>query len=68
MGYRFTLLRVPSPGAAGPLEIASTESPGEIRYMDDRKALDAHESAWARLSSAALSFADSRAFIQRIGT
>ncbi|ANY09828.1 DNA-binding protein [Pseudonocardia sp. HH130630-07] len=66
LGSQFTLLRVQSPGAAGPLEIVTSENPGEIRYMDDQKALDAHDSAWARLSSAALSFADTRTFIQRI--
>lgn len=63
---RFVLLRVPSPGVAGPLELAYTEGEGEIRYLDDKKALTAYESAWARLTSAALSHADSRRFLKRV--
>lgn len=43
IGHRFTLVRVPSPGVAGPLELAYTESVGEIRYLDDKDALTAHE-------------------------
>lgn len=64
IGNRFTLIRLPSPGAAGPLEIAYTEGEGDIRYLDDKKALMAHDNAWARLVSGALSPAESRRFIQ----
>lgn len=66
IGNRFVLLRVPSPGAAGPLELAYTEGEGERRYLDDRKALAAYESAWARLSNAALRFDESRTFMKEI--
>ncbi|MBB5154937.1 DUF5753 domain-containing protein [Saccharopolyspora phatthalungensis] len=66
IGHRFTLLRVPSPGAAGPLELAYTEGEGEIRYLDDRKALTSYESAWARLTNAALRFEESRAFMKQV--
>ncbi|MGH3564681.1 MAG: Scr1 family TA system antitoxin-like transcriptional regulator [Pseudonocardia sp.] len=66
IGHRFTLLRVPSPGVAGPLELAYTEGHGEIRYIDDKKALAAHRNAWTRLSVAALSVEESRAFIRKI--
>jgi predicted XRE-type DNA-binding protein len=66
IGDRFTLVRVPSPGVAGPLELAYLETVGEIRYLDDKDALTAHELAWARLSSAALSFEDSRNFIRQV--
>ena len=52
IGNRFTVVRVPSPGTAGPLELAYTEAEGEIRYLDDRKALAAYESAWVRLGRA----------------
>jgi transcriptional regulator with XRE-family HTH domain len=63
----FTLVHVPSPGAAGPLELAYVESAaGEIRYLDERKALRAHEAVWVRLSNAALSFADSRKFLTEV--
>ncbi|GAA1961737.1 helix-turn-helix transcriptional regulator [Amycolatopsis minnesotensis] len=66
IGNRFVLLRVPSPGAAGPLELAYTEGEGEDRYLDDRKALAAYEAAWARLSNAALRFDESRAFMKDV--
>ncbi|QWF78681.1 Scr1 family TA system antitoxin-like transcriptional regulator [Amycolatopsis sp. CA-230715] len=68
IGNRFVLVRVPSPGAAGPLELAYTEGEGERRYQDDRKALAAYESAWARLSNAALRFDESRAFMKDVAS
>lgn len=63
---RFTLLRLPSPGAAGPIELAYTEGEGEFRYLDDKAALNAYDLAWTRLSSAALSFGESRKFIRAV--
>jgi transcriptional regulator with XRE-family HTH domain len=63
---RFTLVRVPSPGAAGPLELAYVECVGEFRYLDDKKALNAHDVAWARLTAVALSFEDSRRFLRQL--
>lgn len=60
----FTLIRVPSPGAAGPLELAYVEGEVEVRYLDDQKALKAYEAAWARLSNAALRFDETRKFLQ----
>ena len=66
IGDRFTLVRVPSPGVAGPLELAYVETVGEIRYLDDKDALTAHEMAWTRLTTAALSFDDSRKFIRQV--
>lgn len=66
MSNPFTLIRVPSPGAAGSLELAYIEGEGEVRYLDDKKALDEHEDAWARLTSAALSFADSREYMRKV--
>jgi len=66
IGNRFTLVRVPSPGVAGPLELAYTEGEGEIRYLDDKKALTAHDMAWTRLSTAALSFEESRKFMRQV--
>lgn len=68
IGTRFGLLRVPSPGAAGPIEVAYTEGVGDIRYLDDQRALDAHESAWARLTNAALRFDESRAFLKALSS
>jgi predicted XRE-type DNA-binding protein len=66
IGDRFTLVRVPSPGVAGPLELAYVETVGEIRYLDDKDALTAHDMAWTRLSTAALSFEDSRTFMRQV--
>ena len=66
IGDRFVLIRVPSPGVAGPLELAYAERVGEIRYVDDKNALMAHDIAWTRLSTAALSFEDSRRFMGRV--
>jgi hypothetical protein len=63
---RFALLRVPSPGEAGPLELAYTEGEGEIRYLDEKKALAAHDSAWARLTNAALRFDETREFLHAV--
>lgn len=63
---RFTLIRVPSPGAAGDLDIAIVESQGDIRYIDDKPAVAAREAVWSRLSAAALSAPDTRAFIEHV--
>lgn len=64
-GTRFTLLRAPSPGVAGPLELGYIEGEGEIRYLDDKKSLGAYDRAWTRSTVAALDFADSREFLTR---
>lgn len=66
IGARFTLLRAPSPGVAGPVELAYLEGQGEIRYLDDKKTLAAYDTAWARLTAAALSFSDSRKFMAQV--
>lgn len=63
---RFAMVRVPSPGYAGPLELAYVEGVGEIRYLDESEALAAHDAAWARLSSAALNPADTRQFMKHV--
>ncbi|WP_024806100.1 helix-turn-helix transcriptional regulator [Nocardia sp. BMG51109] len=66
MEDRFTLVRVPSPGAAGDLDMAIVESQGDIRYIDDKPAVTARETVWSRLSAAALGAEDSRTFIEHI--
>lgn len=66
IGNHFVLLRLPSPGQAGPLELAYIEGVGEIRYVDDKKALAAHDDAWARLVAGALGFSESRDFIKQV--
>jgi transcriptional regulator with XRE-family HTH domain len=62
----FILLQVPSPGLAGPLELAYIQGEQEIRYIDDKNALDAYENAWRILTSAALPAQDSQRFIRYI--
>lgn len=62
----FTLLRVPSAGMAGPLEIAYSEGTGEIRYMDTQKALDDRKATWSNFSSNAMSEVDSRHFLDEV--
>ncbi|MET8779068.1 helix-turn-helix transcriptional regulator [Nocardia sp. NPDC004654] len=66
MEDRYTLIRVPSPGAAGDLELAVVEALGEIRYIIDKPPVGTRETLFARLSAAALSTQDSREFIQHI--
>ena len=66
LASRFTLIRVPSPGVAGPLEVAYVEGEAEVRYVDDRKALKAYEAAWARLTNAALKFEETRKFLREV--
>jgi transcriptional regulator with XRE-family HTH domain len=66
IGTRFTLLRAPSPGVAGPLELCYIEGEGEIRYLDEKKTLIAYDTAWTRLTAAALGFAESRKFLTRV--
>jgi hypothetical protein len=62
----FTLIRVPSPGAAGPLQLAYVEGEEEIRYLGDRKALRAYGAAWARLSNAALKYDETRELLKDV--
>jgi transcriptional regulator with XRE-family HTH domain len=64
IGNRFTLLRIPAVGVAGPLELAYTEARGEFRYLDDAEALTAYDNAWTRLTAAALPFEETRGFLR----
>ncbi|MCK2239736.1 MULTISPECIES: DUF5753 domain-containing protein [unclassified Crossiella] len=66
IGNRFTLMRVPSPGVAGPVDLAYVEGEGRISYLDDKKALKAHDAAWSRLTAAALSYSESREFMEHV--
>jgi hypothetical protein len=42
------------------------EGEGEIRYLDEKKALTAYEAAWNRLSNAALRFDETRQFLRKV--
>ncbi|MGH8965463.1 MAG: Scr1 family TA system antitoxin-like transcriptional regulator [Actinomycetes bacterium] len=48
------------------MELAYIEGEGEIRYLDDRKALRSHETAWARISNGALTFDETRTFLREV--
>ncbi|MBB5955807.1 transcriptional regulator with XRE-family HTH domain [Saccharothrix tamanrassetensis] len=62
----FVLLRIPSPGAAGPLEFAYTENLAELRYMDDKRIVAAFDQSWARLTGLAMSFEETRRFMRKV--
>ncbi|WP_297617536.1 helix-turn-helix domain-containing protein [Nocardia sp.] len=66
MEDRYILVRVPSPGAAGDLEMAVVEAQGEIRYIDDKPAVGIRDKIFNRLAMTALSPADSRQFIEHL--
>jgi Domain of unknown function (DUF5753) len=62
----FTILRIPSPGVAGPLEVVYIDQLVDIRYLEDRPDLVAHDKHWHRLSAAALSPEDTPAFMRDV--
>nr|WP_042182681.1 helix-turn-helix transcriptional regulator [Kibdelosporangium sp. MJ126-NF4]CEL15144.1 Putative DNA-binding protein [Kibdelosporangium sp. MJ126-NF4]CTQ93260.1 Putative DNA-binding protein [Kibdelosporangium sp. MJ126-NF4] len=62
----FVLLRIPSPGVAGPLELAYTESVAEVRYLDDKKTVDTLDAGWAETTAAALGLEASRKFMREV--
>lgn len=66
MEDRYILIRVPSPGAAGDLEMAVVEAQRELRYIDNKASIATRERIFARLSASALSEADSRQFLEHI--
>ncbi|MFI1919607.1 Scr1 family TA system antitoxin-like transcriptional regulator [Nocardia sp. NPDC020380] len=63
---RYILVRVPSPGAAGDLEMVVIEAQGEIRYIDDKTAVAIRDRIFNRLSMTGLSPADSRQFMEHL--
>ncbi len=54
IAYRFTLLSIPAPGIAAPLEFVYVESYDDARYLDAKDAVAAYGSLWSRLQAAAL--------------
>ncbi|MGQ0774691.1 MAG: helix-turn-helix domain-containing protein [Pseudonocardiales bacterium] len=54
IAYRFTLLRIPSPGIAAPLEFVYVESYDDARYLDALDAVVNYGTVWGRLQAAAL--------------
>ncbi|MGW4371073.1 Scr1 family TA system antitoxin-like transcriptional regulator [Nocardia takedensis] len=66
MEDRFSMIRVPSPGAAGDLDIVVSEYQGALRYSDDKADIAARETVWSRLTAAALSPGDSREFCETV--
>lgn len=66
VGHRFTMLHVPTPGMAGPLEFVYAEGVGDIRYIDQERAVVEHEEAWSLLQTIALNPGQTREFMQRV--
>lgn len=62
----FTLVHMPSSGIGGSLEIAFSESAGDIRYLDDEKALQVHHNSFDRFTAAALDFEPTRKFLREV--
>ena len=62
------LLRIPSPGVAGPLEFAYTENEAELRYLDDKDAVITFQNTWDRLTGAALGFEETRKFMRKVAS
>lgn len=63
IAHSFQLVRVPSSGLAGPLEMATSEGLDEIRYIDAKKSLSAYERAWSLLTASALAPDKTRQFL-----
>jgi hypothetical protein len=66
MSNPFVMVRVPSPGMAGELQLVYIEGSSEFRYIDDKKALTIHERDWASLTMTALDPEDSIRLIETI--
>ncbi|HEV8555962.1 MAG TPA: helix-turn-helix transcriptional regulator [Actinophytocola sp.] len=66
VSFRFTILRIPTPGAAGPLEVVYLDQLVDFRYLEDKTDITAHDRLWHRLSAAALSPEDTRAFMGEV--
>lgn len=64
--YGFTLVNIPSPGIASPLEFAYVEAHDDARYLDDKDAVAAYSTLWGRLQAAALGPVESRNFIAEV--
>lgn len=62
----FTLVHMPPSGIGGSLEIAFSEGVGDIRYLDDEKALQEHHSSFGRFTAAALDFEPTREFLREV--
>lgn len=62
----FTLVHMPSSGIGGPLEIAFSEGEGDIRYLDDERALQEHHNSFGRFTAAALDFEPTRQFLRDV--
>jgi hypothetical protein len=53
-------------GVAGPLELVYIDQLVDFRYLEDKTDLVAHDRLWHRLSAAALSPEDTRAFMREL--
>jgi transcriptional regulator with XRE-family HTH domain len=66
--FGFTLVRIPAPGAAGPLDFVYLEDYVDARYHDDKADVEAYTALWNRLQAAALGPVESRTFVLEVAS
>jgi transcriptional regulator with XRE-family HTH domain len=66
--YRFSMLRIPSPGIAGPMELVYINQLVDDRYLEDTVAISMHDRLWHKLSAAALGPEDSRELMRGVAS
>ena len=64
--FGFILVRIPAPGAAGPLDFVYLEDYIDARYHDDKADVEAYTALWHRVQAAALGPVESRAFVLEV--
>ena len=64
--FGFILVRIPAPGAAGPLDFVYLEDYFDARYHDDKGDVEAYTALWNRLQAAALGPVESRTFVLEV--
>ncbi|MGH3811771.1 MAG: DUF5753 domain-containing protein [Pseudonocardiaceae bacterium] len=61
--FGFTLVRIPAPGSAGPLDFVYLEDYLHARYLDEKGDVETYTVLWNRLQAAALGPVESRTFV-----
>ena len=64
--FGFTLVRIPAPGSAGPLDFVYLEDYIDARYHDDKADVEAYTALWHRVQAAALGPVESRALVLEV--
>ena len=66
--FGFTLVRIPAPGAAGPLDFVYLEDYIDARYLDEKDDVEAYTGLWNRLQAAALGPVESRTIVLEVAS